>query len=314
MKITEILLGVMLVSTASCQEIHAVKVAVTEEDGTPVEGVKVETRYLGYGARDEETNFGTTNAKGYTESKGSADLRIHVFAKKSGYYDTESGRLSRKEDHDLIVVLRRVKTPVPLFSKRFRGKVPGLGEKYGFDFKAGDWVAPYGEGEKVDTCFRVDLIKDEEGKDGGKLEVSFPHEKEGASIVDEGNGYLPLSKMHMPQSAFEDGYQGVIERVETGYQNESKKRNTSYFLRTRAQKTNNGEFIYNYAKFKDGVDFFMSGGVFLEGASRKRNPDEVGVVTFTYYFNPTPNDRNLEFDTQRNLFKDLGAKEQVREP
>ncbi|MEZ5415708.1 MAG: hypothetical protein R3F03_15480, partial [Opitutaceae bacterium] len=27
-----------------------------------------------------------------------------------------------------------------------------------------------------------------------------------------------------------------------------------------------------------------------------------GVLRFTYYFNPTPNDRNLEFDPKRNLF------------
>jgi len=27
-----------------------------------------------------------------------------------------------------------------------------------------------------------------------------------------------------------------------------------------------------------------------------------GGVGFTYYFNPTPNDRNLEFDPKQNLF------------
>ena len=27
-----------------------------------------------------------------------------------------------------------------------------------------------------------------------------------------------------------------------------------------------------------------------------------GGVTFTYYFNPTANDRNLEFDPTKNLF------------
>ncbi len=27
---------------------------------------------------------------------------------------------------------------------------------------------------------------------------------------------------------------------------------------------------------------------------------------FTYYFNPTPNDQNLEWDTKRDLFGNLG--------
>jgi hypothetical protein len=29
-------------------------------------------------------------------------------------------------------------------------------------------------------------------------------------------------------------------------------------------------------------------------------------VYFAYYFNPTPNDRNIEFDTEKNLFKGKG--------
>jgi len=35
---------------------------------------------------------------------------------------------------------------------------------------------------------------------------------------------------------------------------------------------------------------------------------------FGYDLNPTPNDRNVEFDPKRNLFKDLRPSEQVREP
>jgi hypothetical protein len=30
-----------------------------------------------------------------------------------------------------------------------------------------------------------------------------------------------------------------------------------------------------------------------------------GVLQFTYYFNPRPNDKNLEFDATRNLFGEL---------
>ena len=37
-------------------------------------------------------------------------------------------------------------------------------------------------------------------------------------------------------------------------------------------------------------------------------------IRFIYYLNPTPNDRNLEFDPSRNLFTDLKPMEQVREP
>jgi hypothetical protein len=37
-------------------------------------------------------------------------------------------------------------------------------------------------------------------------------------------------------------------------------------------------------------------------------------VLFTYYLNPTPNDRNMEFDPKQNLFKDLKPMEEVKDP
>jgi hypothetical protein len=38
------------------------------------------------------------------------------------------------------------------------------------------------------------------------------------------------------------------------------------------------------------------------------------MVSFTYYLNPTPNDRNLEFDGKNNLFKDPESLEEVYNP
>jgi hypothetical protein len=37
-------------------------------------------------------------------------------------------------------------------------------------------------------------------------------------------------------------------------------------------------------------------------------------MQFRYYFNPTPNDRNVEFDTKQNLVGGIESFEQVREP
>ena len=38
------------------------------------------------------------------------------------------------------------------------------------------------------------------------------------------------------------------------------------------------------------------------------------VLKMNYYFNPTPNDRNMEFDPSNNLFKNLKSSEEVRQP
>jgi hypothetical protein len=37
-------------------------------------------------------------------------------------------------------------------------------------------------------------------------------------------------------------------------------------------------------------------------------------MNFTYYVNPTPNDRNIEFDPKQNLFTNLKPEEQVTAP
>ena len=42
---------------------------------------------------------------------------------------------------------------------------------------------------------------------------------------------------------------------------------------------------------------------------------KTSYIRFTYYLNPTPNDRNLEFDPTRNLMTNFGkGEESPREP
>lgn len=312
--IAQLCLGLLLTGLASCQEIRTVKTTVTEEDGTPIEGIDVTVNFLAYGTDKTIRNKGVTNKKGVCQVSGSTSGRIHVRMEKEGYYQTKSGRLSRHKDHDMTFVLRKIKNPIPLYAKKFRGKAPGIGRRYGFDFEEGDWVEPQGKGKRTDLYFRVDLTKDTKGKRAGKLSITFPNEEEGVAIIAETNGYLILSKLVMPHYASENNYQNKIERTESGYQNERKPRNTAYFLRTRAKQGKPGDTIFNYAKFQNGINFSMGGGMFLEEPYRSRYPDEYGAIEFTYYFNSTPNDRNLEFDTNRNLFRNLDSTERVNEP
>jgi len=37
-------------------------------------------------------------------------------------------------------------------------------------------------------------------------------------------------------------------------------------------------------------------------------------LIFKYFLNPTPNDRNVEFDPKQNLFKNLSSLEEVSDP
>ena len=64
----------MLVGLASCQEVRTVKVKVTEEDGTPIEGVDVKTTFLGYSGQTTERVSGKTDALGVFQASGSPVL------------------------------------------------------------------------------------------------------------------------------------------------------------------------------------------------------------------------------------------------
>ena len=50
--------------------------------------------------------------------------------------------------------------------------------------------------------------------------------------------------------------------------------------------------------------------IHMRGVARRGPAD----IVFTYYLNPTPNDRNLEFDPKRNLMPGLKSTEQVTAP
>ncbi len=49
----------------------------------------------------------------------------------------------------------------------------------------------------------------------------------------------------------------------------------------------------------------------FSSASPKPQPDS---SVFSYYLNPTPLDRNMEFDLKQNLFKSQKFTEQPRKP
>ena len=304
-----------LLSGAACQEIRTVSVTVVEEDGTPVVGAKVTIEFLGHSGEDDREVVAETDSKGHHSARGSSIHGPQVFVEKEGYYKSYIGRLSRKEDHNLRVVLRRKINPIPLYAKKFGGKVPSLGAQHGFDFSAGDWVQPHGTGTNPDILIKVVMLhaNENQGKIGGKLEVTFPNEDEGIAAVNMRNGFLPHSALKVPNQAFVLGYEMKYSRIENGYQNEGKEVHTAFYIRCRKQE-GTGEPKFNYAKLRTGFYFNMGGGAFLEEIYRKKSPGEYGYVEFTYCFNPNANDRNLEFDPSQNLFKDLEPEEMVREP
>ena len=326
----------LLLTTICAANAHIVKLKVHDESLTPIDNAEVfisfdnprsPVRY------DQQTEV--TGEDGEVIFKGNGLLGASMRAKKKGYYPFahypgERFRASSKEldqGFSAELMLRSIRNPIPLFSKKITNptpyrpyKIPVEGEVVGFDFLVGDWVNPDGEGEVADIqfCYEKefvefrksnfpmdklreenrmkyerqgkhwdeDVFKEEVGIWDSKLEVSFPGEKEGLIKIDD--QFIIHSVLRMPHLAPGHGYEsGYTEKKKTDPWDLARD-DMGYFLRTRVKLDEDGEIeSANYAKIYGEIEFIPT-----------------GYVYFHYYFNPTPNDRNLEFDTKRNLFGD----------
>ena len=302
------LFSLMLAGFASCQEMRTVKVTVTEEDGTPLEGVNTIVTFLGYKGDQTERVKGLTDRQGVFSAQGRPVLRMSVRMEKEGYYRTDSGRFSRKQDHDVTFVLRKIKNPIPLYAKRIHLQFPKNKEWIGYDLKEGDWVAPHGKGAVSDMLLRCDTEMISEMNAKGSFEISF---KEDEGIVSQRKNYRASSQMKMPHIAPENGYNNNLLRKEDSYHDKGNEKDIGYFLRTRVVKKGDKIASAHYGKIQSDFGFDPRGNrLYAKDATLK----SYATLSFTYYFNSTPNDKNLEFDPQRNLFQDLDPTEQVREP
>lgn len=233
----------------------------------------------------------------------------------NGFYYDRSGTLSFTEVHNgqwqpwnakVTHVIRPIINPIPMYARsttisRPLLKVPELGKPYGFDLIKSDWTFPNGKGETSDLIFRLDI---EDAKVPPDYYTRYPkawHRKNMTFTVtfsrpDDGiQGFfypkLTESLFRSPRFAPTDGYTTnlvcVYRSDEGNRYNDMDRLDQNYTFRIRSERDNSGTITNAlYGKMYGPIKFNQSKS-----------------VKFTYYLNPTPNDRNLEYDPKRNLFK-----------
>jgi hypothetical protein len=204
--------------------------------------------------------------------------------------------------------LKKIGNPIPLYARKFGEgkpiKLPELGKPVGFDLLKGDWVGPYGKGETVDFIFTLNATFGGMTKNGYQIHdsvftVGFP--KEGDGIQSVYAQPFAGSVLRLPRYAPEQGYQTNLFRQmyrhEDGGSAECRE-DQNYFFRVRTEKDEKGNIVRAlYGKIHGEIGCWQN-----------------GVIRFSYYLNPTPNERNLEFDPSRNLFTDLKSTERMTDP
>lgn len=314
--------------------------AIDSENGLPIPGIKIEGSFLNLpkgwneSAKDNDVDAitkqnGVAKLSGNTE-KGIGGYRIY---NNPGYYNMEwtqikfseqsMFRLGRWLPTDIVSTARldRVINPVPLYVKTARKKyreanvrnytvwkkhqglsatnnVPVIKDiSFSFDMIKGEWLPPHGNGEYEDIRFtfnetvlgwikgrgydgtymtkkyRVDVVVAMPGEGNGVVEM--PSNK-GSGIkirTVRYNGYINTFSRWK-------GWFGGGDGIKTDC---DKNRNYAFRIRTKYDASGNIESAY-YGKIYG--DF---------------NIKDVEGVEFLYYLNPTPNDRNLEWDMKNNL-------------
>ena len=314
--------------------------AIDSENGLPIPGIKIEGSFLNLpkgwneSAKDNDVDAitkqnGVAKLSGNTE-KGIGGYRIY---NNPGYYNMEwtqikfseqsMFRLGRWLPTDIVSTARldRIINPVPLYVKTARKKyresdirnytvwkkhqglsatnnVPVIKDiSFSFDMIKGEWLPPHGNGEYEDIRFtfnetvlgwikgrgydgtymtkkyRVDVVVAMPGEGNGVVEM--PSNK-GSGIkirTVQYNGYINTFSRWK-------GWFGGGDGIKTDC---DKNRNYAFRIRTKYDASGNVESAY-YGKIYG--DF---------------NIKDVEGVEFLYYLNPTPNDRNLEWDMKTNL-------------
>jgi len=352
MKITILIAGISFAFlSAFAQSTHEAKITihVVDESGKPVTNAPVRTSSVLIGNKmgsefGEEPDYKDITV--LTDADGNAVITTanalspfqFMVINHPGYY-FGAGEYNFKESSiagqwqpwnpTVELVLKAVGVQVPMYARQvWNQKIPDQGKPVGFDLVAGDWMPPYGKGTTADFIFQLDstitkTITNTAPTYNGTRTWTRPVYDNRLTLrfSDDGDGIQSMtaiaSGLRSPRSAPAEGYQPELNKrdwleLTTNKVNmphpavftvahSDNQQDANYFFRVRTKKDENGTIVSAlYGKIYGDISLGLIRGDY--------------TIKFTYYLNPEPNSRNMEFDSTKNLFKDLKPMEQVTAP
>jgi len=283
---------------------------VTDQDGKEVADAEIDVLFP-FNGRKGNTLSGKTDIHGLFSVEDKTTGEPSFIVMKKGYYRTSSKfgvlkigtRCLQKGrwipwSPTFQVTLKEIRKPIPMIAKKVEFKLPEKAQPMGFDFLVGDWVPPHGKGITADMIY----LYEEERKDREnydlKLSVAFPGMDNGCYVKrkDEFSSFMSIHEAQPDNYASNMVWR--IYRKDGQYVTREKLTKSDYLVfRTRSRHDDRGNIVSaHYGKIYGPIE----------------GPNGLDRMTFfTYYFNPTPNDRNLEFDGKNNLMKGLSSLEEV---
>ena len=249
-------------------------------------------------------------------------VECRVQAVPSGYYVPARGWGHRFKGRNLFglwqpdnlvatIRLQRVERPIPLLVKSLTGAnreghaddlFPRGEDTLRYDLLAGDWLPPVGTGQVADVTFtrnpREDLGEGVNGADvrgrsyRDSMTVEFPGPDNGLVEI-HSTPDVRLKIRTAPEGGYRPDYR-CWYKVDRQLQNKSSyDRNRCFCFRIRTRRDEEGKIVEAfYGKIYGDIDFVY----------QVEHELKVASVCMEYYLNPTPLDRNLEWDRKTNLF------------
>ena len=322
MKLCVVLMAIALAVNAASGAIMRLRVRVVDADtGAPVSGAEVGVDFCNppllwgdeshdvsrYGFSDKDGWFSSTGRS----SNGRCDLTVRV---PDEYYDGygmwyiggKDAELSLLPHfHSMTVELQKVGRPIPLFVNEI---MPRLGHSVfaesnvlRYDLMKGEWMPPKGRGEVADVEF---VLNPQEKLGLGTNAIGYVAMRTRDSVtmrfLGDGCGIVSVepkedSRLRV-RTAPETGYEKECvseHRVESDLQYfRSWKNDLCQCFRIRVKRNDAGDIVAaNYGKIYGGIGLYFAG-----------YPDRKAVdFSLRYYLNPTSMDRNLEYNTRKNL-------------
>ncbi len=277
-----------------------VTLRVVDSTGKCVPHARVRLNFMFF---ERKNNFetGLTDTNGLFSAERDTMSECNWFIEKEGYYDTEGmhsfaanltndsvkGDRWQPWDPTLEVVLKERRKPIPMFTKRVELTFPKRIE-VGFDAERGDLVTPYGKGVNTNIIFKYASTFSRENIHYITNDVTLSTYRRGGFIQLKLEQYSRRENVYeAPVAGYSDSLTFELVRWPGKIIKDVSLPKQSYLI----FKTDEAE---NLARFGIIRDF--------EYGECWEQPNYCTVI-FMYYFNPTPNDRNLEFDGKSNLFK-----------
>jgi len=297
-----LLLSLMLPAAALALPTAKYTLKVVDESGMPIQGANASISFMqpnstGWGGK---TNFvsGDTDINGIYTGQGETEQYGVYGAGAAGFYDTSfkytglksvTGILGFRRwqpwNPTLEVVLKKIKNPIAMYAYDTDWiELPKKGEFVGYDLIKQDWLVPYGKGLTADFSLRITSDMRSQSDYEIDFEIAFSNEVDGIQAFDiVTNGGSEFKSDHFaPATGYVNSFKNKREENPKKRLMPYKKEGRNYYFRTRCD---------------DDMENCLYGKIYgdIEFSSKS--------VRFTYYLNPTPGDRNVEFDTKKNLFK-----------